>query len=104
MTTPTFPRTYPCPGCKAGVPSEATHCPACGMHLRDDREFTTPMERMQAVCDLMEEGVGHYRQRMRRENPQADEAEIDAMAWAWLLEDDDPPPGFRVRLIKEAGR
>jgi Rv0078B-related antitoxin len=104
VTTPTFPLTYPCPGCKADVPSEATHCPACGMHLRNDRVLATPAERMQAACELREEGVEHYRQRMTRENPEASETEVDAMVWAWLLKDDDPPPGFRVRLIKEAGQ
>lgn len=95
MTIPTYPRTYPCPGCKADVPSRATHCPACGMHLRDDREFASPMERMRAVCELNAAGVEHYRQRMIRENPDAKPHEIKAMVRAWQMRDDEEvPKGF----------
>jgi hypothetical protein len=95
VTTPTFPQTYPCPGCKADVPSRATHCPACGMQLRDDREFASPAERMQAACELNAAGIEHYRQRMIRENPQAEPDEIDAMVRTWQMrEDEELPKGF----------
>ena len=90
----TFPLTYPCPGCKADVPSRATHCPACGMHLRDDRTFATPAEHMQAACELNAAGVEHYRQRMIRENPAAEPDEIKAMVRAWQMRPEEVPKGF----------
>ena len=43
-------------------------------------------KRFQEVVELHEFGVALYRQRMRRENPQAGENEIDAMVRAWLAE------------------
>ncbi len=94
MATPTFPRTYPCPGCRADVPSRATHCPACGMHLRDDRAFASPAERLRAACDLNAAGMEHYRQRMIRENPAAEQPAIDAMVRAWQLRPEEVPRGF----------
>lgn len=58
------------------------------------------MKRMRETLELHDLGVAMYRQRMRNENPQASEAEIDAMVRAWLLEPPvdrtlPPPPGKR---------
>lgn len=51
--------------------------------------------RMQATVEMHEFGVQAYRQRMRREHPQASPAEIEAMVRAWLRE---PPPEDRLQL------
>jgi hypothetical protein len=50
---------------------------------------------MLAAFDMHELGVKLYRQRMHREHPQADGAEIDRMVRTWLAE---PPRGGRLRL------
>jgi hypothetical protein len=44
---------------------------------------------------MHELGVKLYRQRMRREHPQASRSEIDAMVRTWLAE---PPHGGHLRL------
>jgi hypothetical protein len=44
------------------------------------------MKRFREIQELHDLGVAMYRQRMRNENPQATEAEVDAMVWAWLQE------------------
>lgn len=46
--------------------------------------MTPEAERMRDVIDMHEFGVALYRQRMRRENPDADEAEIEALTNRWL--------------------
>jgi hypothetical protein len=57
---------------------------------------------MQAAIDMHELGVRLYRQRMHREHPQADRADIDRMVKAWLAE---PPHAGRLRLpSRERGR
>jgi hypothetical protein len=94
----THPTTLPCPTCKTDVPVNQDDCQECGMKIRVTG-YLPPAERMQAVMDLMDAGVEHYRQWVAAKHPDATEAEIDAMVRAWLLKDDDPPPGFRVRLI-----
>lgn len=65
---------------------------ATRLHLR--REETPAMRRMREALDLHDLGVAMYRQRMRRENPQAAENEVEAMVRAWLLE---PPRASFLR-------
>jgi hypothetical protein len=58
--------------------------------------------RLQAALDMHELGVRLYRQRMRREHPQADRTDIDRMVKAWLAE---PPHSGQLRLpSRERGR
>jgi hypothetical protein len=45
--------------------------------------------------EMHELGVRMYRQRMHREHPQADPADIDRMVKTWLAE---PPRSGRLRL------
>lgn len=101
MTAAVFPASLPCPGCGADCPVEQEHCPACGMKVSDHRAFTTPAERLRATFELIDAGVEHYRQRMVRENPQATEAEINAMVQAWRLE---APCEEAGEVAKEAHR
>lgn len=54
--------------------------------LRSCRHETPLMRRARETQELHDLGVAMYRQRMRRENPQAPEAEIDALVQAWLTE------------------
>lgn len=42
--------------------------------------------RLQAAMEMHELGVRLYRQRMHREHPQADRADVDRMVKAWLAE------------------
>ncbi|HUC26311.1 MAG TPA: hypothetical protein VMA73_26715 [Streptosporangiaceae bacterium] len=51
--------------------------------------------RVKAALDMHELGVKLYRQRMRREHPQASTSEINAMVRAWLAE---PPQNGSLRL------
>jgi hypothetical protein len=51
--------------------------------------------RVKAALDMHELGVKLYRQRMRREHPQASTSEINAMVRAWLAE---PPQSSSLRL------
>jgi hypothetical protein len=51
--------------------------------------------RIQAALDMHELGVQLYRQRMRREHPQARRDEIDGMVREWLVE---PPRFNHLRL------
>ncbi|MDN5929864.1 MAG: hypothetical protein L0I24_02125 [Pseudonocardia sp.] len=44
----------------------------------------SPAERMRTALDLYEVGEGMMRARLRRERPDADDAEIDAAILAWL--------------------
>ena len=62
---------------------------------RTTRQQTPEAARMRAALDMHELGVRLYRQRMRREHPQASRAEIDGMVRAWLAE---TPRGARLRL------
>lgn len=57
--------------------------------FRGEPEETPIMKRYRETMELYELGVALYRQRMRRENPEATEEEVDAMVRAWLRE---PPP------------
>lgn len=51
--------------------------------------------RVRAALDMHELGVKLYRQRMRREHPQASRSEVDGMVRVWLAE---PPRGPQLRL------
>lgn len=51
--------------------------------------------RVKAALDMHELGVKLYRQRMRREHPQASTSEINAMVRAWLAE---PPRSGSLHL------
>lgn len=62
----------------------------------DCQDSPTPeMARVQAALNLHELGVRLYRQRMRREHPDAGQEEIDNMVRAWLAE---PPRDLHLRL------
>jgi hypothetical protein len=70
--------------------------------VRSAQQRTPEVARLQAAMDMHELGVQLYRQRMHREHPQADRADIDHMVKAWLAE---PPRSGRLRLpSRERGR
>ncbi|MGH3407309.1 MAG: hypothetical protein ACRDRJ_33130 [Streptosporangiaceae bacterium] len=58
-------------------------------------DWTPEAERMRSALEMHELGVRLYRQRMRREHPDASCADIDDLVRAWLVA---PPPDTRLRL------
>jgi Rv0078B-related antitoxin len=58
-------------------------------------QWTPEAERMRSALEMHELGVQLYRQRMRREHPEASHAEIDGLVRRWLTA---PPPKGRLRL------
>jgi hypothetical protein len=50
---------------------------------------------MRSALEMHEFGVRLYRQRMRREHPEASHGEIDSLVRGWLTA---PPAGGRLRL------
>jgi hypothetical protein len=58
-------------------------------------EWTPEAERMRSALEMHEFGVQLYRQRMHREHPRADRAEISGLVRAWLTA---PSPSGRLRL------
>jgi hypothetical protein len=58
-------------------------------------EWTPEAGRMRSALEMHELGVQLYRQRMRREHPEASQAEIDSLVRGWLAA---PPAGGRLRL------
>lgn len=60
-----------------------------------DFHRTPEAERLRSALDMHDLGVKLYRQRMRREHPDADRREIDGLVRAWLTA---PPPDTRLRL------
>jgi len=48
------------------------------------RDLKLAAQRMRIAFELHEAGVRMYRQKCRRENPDADEATIDGMVKKWL--------------------
>jgi hypothetical protein len=50
---------------------------------------------MRSALEMHEFGVQLYRQRMRREHPDASRGEIDGLVRGWLTA---PPAGGRLRL------
>jgi hypothetical protein len=70
--------------------------------VRSARQRAPEAVRLQAALDMHELGVRLYRQRMRREHPHADRADIDRRVKAWLAE---PPRSGQLRLpSRERGR
>jgi hypothetical protein len=59
------------------------------------REQAAEAARIRAAMDMHGFGVRLYRQRMRREHPRANRAEIDRMVRTWLAE---PPRGGHLHL------
>ena len=58
-------------------------------------EWTPEAERMRSALEMHELGVQLYRQRMRREYPEASRAEIDGLVRGWLTA---PPLDGWLRL------
>jgi hypothetical protein len=58
-------------------------------------EWTPEAERMRSALEMHELGVQLYRQRMRREHPEASRADIDGLVRGWLTA---PPSGGWLRL------
>ena len=58
-------------------------------------EWTPEAKRMRSALEMHEFGVQLYRQRMRREHPEASRAEIDDLVRRWLTA---PAPAGRVRM------
>jgi hypothetical protein len=50
----------------------------------DAQRTLSPTARLRLALDLFESGVALMRQKLRRERPSAQEAEIDAAVVAWL--------------------
>ena len=55
---------------------------------------TPEARRVRDAFEMHDFGVGLFRQRMRRENPDVDEAEISTLTRAWLI---SPPRPDRLR-------
>ena len=56
-------------------------------------------QRFRLALQMAEMGIGLYRQRMKRERPQASEEEIEAEVQAWLMRrpgDYPGPPSSRL--------
>lgn len=51
---------------------------------------TPEAQRVRDAFEMHEFGVALYRQRMRREHPEADETEIEALTLAWLISPSSP--------------
>ena len=60
-----------------------------------DFYWTPEAERMRSALDMHDLGVQLYRQRMRREHPDAGRGEIESLVRTWLTA---PPPDTRLRL------
>lgn len=58
-------------------------------------EWTPEAARMRSALEMHELGVQLYRQRMRREHPDASDGEIDSMVRGWLTA---PAAPGRLRL------
>jgi Rv0078B-related antitoxin len=56
---------------------------------------TPEAERLRSALDMHDLGVKLYRQRMRREHPDAGRKEIESLVRTWLIA---PPPDTRLRL------
>lgn len=70
--------------------------------VRRSRQQAPEAARLQAAVDMHEVGVRLYRQRMHREHPKANHADIDRMVKTWLAE---PPRSGQLRLSsRERGR
>jgi Rv0078B-related antitoxin len=66
-----------------------------------DFHWTPEAERMRSALDMHDLGVQLYRQRMRREHPDAGRGEIEGLVRTWLTA---PPPETRLRLLSRERR
>lgn len=66
-----------------------------GPARHDAFEWTPEAERLQSALEMHEFGVQLYRQRMRRERPEANSVEIDGLVRRWLTA---PAASGRLRL------
>jgi hypothetical protein len=57
--------------------------------------WTLEAQRMRSALDMHDLGVELYRQRMRREHPDASRGEIESLVRTWLTA---PSPDTRLRL------
>src|SRR6185312_13662784 len=70
--------------------------------VRPSRRQAPEAARLQAAMDMHELGVRLYRQRMHREHPRANTADIDRMVKTWLAE---PPHSGQLHLpSRDRGR
>ena len=58
-------------------------------------------ERLREALDMHELGVAIYRERMRREHPDAPAAEVETMIRDWIRA---PSPGYRWPALQDGGR
>jgi hypothetical protein len=63
--------------------------------------WTLEAQRMRSALDMHDLGVELYRQRMRREHPDASRGEIESLVRAWLTA---PSPDIRLRLPSRGRR
>ena len=63
--------------------------------------WTLEAQRMRSTLDMHDLGVQLYRQRMRREHPDASRGEIESLVRTWLKA---PSPDIRLRLPSRGHR
>jgi hypothetical protein len=63
--------------------------------------WTLEAQRMRSALDMHDLGVELYRQRMRREHPDASRGEIESLVRTWLTA---PSPDTRLRLPSRGRR
>jgi hypothetical protein len=63
--------------------------------VRPSQHQAPEVARLQAAMDMHELGVRLYRQRMHREHPRSNRADIDRMVKTWLAE---PPRNGQLRM------
>ena len=56
----------------------------------------TPADRLRLAMAMQREGIEMMRRNLRRKNPAASEAEVDALLDAWLLSREPDAPGRPV--------
>jgi hypothetical protein len=80
----------------AGIQMLITRLAGLRAAVRPDALPRTPeAERLRSALDMHDLGVKLYRQRMRREHPDADRREIDSLVRTWLTA---PTTDTRLRL------
>lgn len=60
------------------------------------RETMSPAQRLATTMDLMEFGLAMQEQKLKRNHPNATDAELDQLFIDWLMERDPIPEGFRL--------
>lgn len=63
------------------------------MHGQAGSAEETDADRLRQAIDLFEVGLEMFTARYRRENPEADEVEVDAAVADWLQDRPDAPHG-----------